>query len=236
MPPPGYEPFLRAICADPEDDTVRLAYADWLDENGDPDRAEFIRLQVAVPLRPKGPDDSSAREAILWRGNVSRWNQEVPTVKGIDWTWEYRRGFLFQISAVAGKWLLEHRALLFASAPIHSLVINDAGQGTLEKVFVVPEIGQLSQLSLRNCRISPGFFRVVSACPQLHNLRELRFDHRHGLPHRQSLTDAEARELAETPMLPRLEVVSTDGWISEDAERLLLRRFKTVRFGRWYRP
>jgi uncharacterized protein (TIGR02996 family) len=24
--------FIRAICADPEDDTVRLAYADWLDE------------------------------------------------------------------------------------------------------------------------------------------------------------------------------------------------------------
>lgn len=44
--PPGHEPFLRAICDNPEDDTVRLAYADWLDENGDPERAALIRVSV----------------------------------------------------------------------------------------------------------------------------------------------------------------------------------------------
>lgn len=37
-----------AILADPEDDTVRLAFADWCDENGESDRAEFIRVQVAL--------------------------------------------------------------------------------------------------------------------------------------------------------------------------------------------
>ena len=40
--------LLRAILAVPEDDTRRLAFADWLDENGTTDhdaaRAEFIRL------------------------------------------------------------------------------------------------------------------------------------------------------------------------------------------------
>jgi uncharacterized protein (TIGR02996 family) len=38
--------FLRAIAADPTDDTVRLAFADWLDVHGEADRAEFIRLQT----------------------------------------------------------------------------------------------------------------------------------------------------------------------------------------------
>jgi uncharacterized protein (TIGR02996 family) len=33
--------FLQAIAADPADDVVRLAYADWLEENGDPERGEF---------------------------------------------------------------------------------------------------------------------------------------------------------------------------------------------------
>ncbi|MBN9120375.1 MAG: TIGR02996 domain-containing protein [Planctomycetes bacterium] len=55
MPPPGYEPFLHAICADPEDDTPRLVYADWLDENGAPERAEFIRLQIAFDRRRAVP-------------------------------------------------------------------------------------------------------------------------------------------------------------------------------------
>lgn len=41
-----------AVCREPKEDTVRLAYADWLDENGDPERAEFVRLQVALYGRP----------------------------------------------------------------------------------------------------------------------------------------------------------------------------------------
>lgn len=40
--------LLRAIADQPDCDTVRLVYADWLDESGtDPDRAEFIRTQIA---------------------------------------------------------------------------------------------------------------------------------------------------------------------------------------------
>ena len=37
--------FLAAIVAAPKDDSLRLVYADWLEERGDTDRAEFIRLQ-----------------------------------------------------------------------------------------------------------------------------------------------------------------------------------------------
>jgi uncharacterized protein (TIGR02996 family) len=38
--------FMEDIIANPEDDTPRLVYADWLEENGDPKRAEFIRVQI----------------------------------------------------------------------------------------------------------------------------------------------------------------------------------------------
>lgn len=40
--------LLNAIAAHPEEDTPRLMYADWLDENGQPLRAEFIRVQIDV--------------------------------------------------------------------------------------------------------------------------------------------------------------------------------------------
>ena len=47
--------LLRAICDNPEDDAPRLVYADWLDENGDPLQAEFIRLQLQhSPVDPLG--------------------------------------------------------------------------------------------------------------------------------------------------------------------------------------
>ena len=42
------EAFLQAMVETPDDDTPRLVYADWLEENGDADRAEFIRLQCEL--------------------------------------------------------------------------------------------------------------------------------------------------------------------------------------------
>jgi uncharacterized protein (TIGR02996 family) len=34
--------FLQAILDSPDDDTPRLVYADWLDEHGQTERAEFL--------------------------------------------------------------------------------------------------------------------------------------------------------------------------------------------------
>ena len=48
--------FLSAIRQTPADETTRLVYADWLDEQGDPDsksRAEFIRLEVQMAATPE---------------------------------------------------------------------------------------------------------------------------------------------------------------------------------------
>src|SRR5580704_8605623 len=35
-----------AVCANPDDDTPRLVFADWLDEHGEEKRAAFIRASV----------------------------------------------------------------------------------------------------------------------------------------------------------------------------------------------
>ncbi|MBX9580439.1 MAG: TIGR02996 domain-containing protein [Gemmataceae bacterium] len=50
-----HEAFLRAIFDAPDDDTPRLVYADFLEENGLPDRAELIRVQCDLArIRPGG--------------------------------------------------------------------------------------------------------------------------------------------------------------------------------------
>src|SRR5215217_5840813 len=49
--------LLAAIRAAPDDDAPRLVYADWLDEHGQPERAEFIRLQCERAR----PDDPALR-------------------------------------------------------------------------------------------------------------------------------------------------------------------------------
>src|SRR5262245_19778622 len=48
MPALDLAAFLAAIHEAPNDDAPRLVFADWLDENGHPERAEFIRVQVEM--------------------------------------------------------------------------------------------------------------------------------------------------------------------------------------------
>lgn len=55
-----HDALLAAILAQPEEDTLRLAYADWMEENGQPERAEFIRVQVEL-ARMKGMDPDCPR-------------------------------------------------------------------------------------------------------------------------------------------------------------------------------
>jgi uncharacterized protein (TIGR02996 family) len=45
--------FINAIIESPDCDTVRLVYADWLEERGQMERAEFIRLSIAHDGVPK---------------------------------------------------------------------------------------------------------------------------------------------------------------------------------------
>src|SRR5690349_21324143 len=54
--------FLSAIRQAPDDDTHRLVYADWLEENGQEPRAEFIRVQIELARGTAG----GARQRALW--------------------------------------------------------------------------------------------------------------------------------------------------------------------------
>jgi uncharacterized protein (TIGR02996 family) len=86
--------FLQAICEAPEDDTPRLVYADWLEENGQPERAQFIRVQCERERLP--PDDPAvpallAREKKLLRGRRKRWQADRPAWAGVG---DFHRGFL----------------------------------------------------------------------------------------------------------------------------------------------
>src|SRR5262249_20836552 len=46
--PPQERAFLDDILPQPEDDTVRRIYADWLDDQGQAHRGEFIRVQCEL--------------------------------------------------------------------------------------------------------------------------------------------------------------------------------------------
>src|SRR5688572_25329619 len=83
------EALLAAIVADPDDDLPRLAYADWLEENGneaDRDRAEFIRVQCQLALLPAGDSrekDLHKRQWELFTTHRGTWGAGGPRFPGI---------------------------------------------------------------------------------------------------------------------------------------------------------
>lgn len=88
MHPTG-QALLNAILEAPDDDAPRLIYADWLDEQGQGERAEFIRLQIQIEREPsfKSPEACPLRrrEQELWgylptrNGVLSQFSELLPT-------------------------------------------------------------------------------------------------------------------------------------------------------------
>src|SRR4051812_35705477 len=74
------EALLRAIDEEPHDDLPRLAYADWLDENGQPVRAEFVRVQCRLAEMPSLHPDRlpyEVRETELLNEHEAAWGREA---------------------------------------------------------------------------------------------------------------------------------------------------------------
>ncbi|MBX7102613.1 MAG: TIGR02996 domain-containing protein [Gemmataceae bacterium] len=61
---------------EPDDDTLRLVYADWLDEHDDPARAEFIRIQIEAESHETGSPEHehlTDRAVGLLSANGNQW-------------------------------------------------------------------------------------------------------------------------------------------------------------------
>ncbi len=92
--------FLDDIVANIDDDTPRLVYADWLVENGEDDRAEFIRVQVErarLPAWDAAQVRLRLREQELLRQHGEKWLAELPVIKGAKWE-GFRRGIVAEVS------------------------------------------------------------------------------------------------------------------------------------------
>lgn len=112
--------LLLAIREQPSDDLPRMAWADWLDEQGRSERAELVRLQLALA---RGDESGRTREQALLAEHGQRWlDEELPGFKlrtTHEW-WElaesrkgyaaFRRGFpnVFFVPLSSWNTLREH--------------------------------------------------------------------------------------------------------------------------------
>ncbi|MBN9120135.1 MAG: TIGR02996 domain-containing protein [Planctomycetes bacterium] len=69
---PEEQAFLSAIMANPDDQTTKLVYADWLDERADP-RAEILRLRVQIATPHENTLAARERLAELEKAAPAKW-------------------------------------------------------------------------------------------------------------------------------------------------------------------
>jgi uncharacterized protein (TIGR02996 family) len=95
--------LLQSIADEPDDDSLRLIYTDWLVDHGQPERAEFIRIQIErtrLPLDDDRHADLAAREKELDLHRYT-WMRAMP-VGVLYGPWE--RGFPSTVGFVRGGW------------------------------------------------------------------------------------------------------------------------------------
>jgi uncharacterized protein (TIGR02996 family) len=181
-----HEQIFQAILENPEDDALRLVYADWLEEHGNTPRAEFIRVQIELANCSEEDDtrrmNLEQRENELLRKHARRWKAETRAPAGIKWdgVWKdslhdfvpFRRGFLCA-ALVRNLSVFEKKgAELFHKAPVED-VRFDHRVSDLARFLKCPSLERLAGLSLTASDLDVAQIRLLASTSRLPRLRRL---------------------------------------------------------------
>ncbi len=203
--------FFQAVLAEPDDDTHRLVFADWLDDHGEPERAEFIRVQCQLArLAEDAPErgDLERRERELLAAHVRRWNgpvhrllsgtplrNQVRARRGLIRRWEYRRGFIESVRMDAEAFA-DHADVVFRFGPVRCLRLRNA-RSVVRRLADCPRLAALTELDLSNGDLSDAEAAALARSSRLSRLRSLSLSGN-------QIRDAGAEALAASPALAGL--------------------------------
>jgi uncharacterized protein (TIGR02996 family) len=191
--------LLAAILDSPDDDLPRLAFADWLEEHGDLDRAGFIRLQLDLARWPVWhPSWQRAWALDSDRAFGRDRRRALPELPGrLHWeALPYGRGFPEKMSGPVDD-LLEHADEVFAVAPARSYHFLDASPTTMTRLARSPVLSRLRALSISSGALGFGALRELGESPHAVHLEHLALN-------RFAATGEGLDALVATPLFPRL--------------------------------
>lgn len=169
--------LLRAVVENPDDDAPRLVLADWLEEAGDADRAEFIRIQVDLarlsPADPRRPLLLS-REQELSGLHYVEWQSELPQLEEVAWG-RFERGFV-SAAHIGSAEVFAHQAdAIFSAAPVQEVRFSRIFSDDAKRIAVTPQLGRLHVLDLEEGSFigNPGSEALANS-PYLGGLRVLK--------------------------------------------------------------
>jgi uncharacterized protein (TIGR02996 family) len=198
--------FLRSILADPEDDAPRLVFADWLDEHGDADRAEFIRLQVRLARIDRvNPDflQLAERAEELKRIHHVEWVNQLPQFPEVNWE-VFERGFISAVKFDSPDAFFASARDVFQAAPIREIRLHRFYWPAATKLAGSKFIRGVRVLDLNDGnRIGNQGLEALMRSPQFAGLRSLKVG-------RNSLGSAGARSVADSSYVRGLRVLKME--------------------------
>ena len=165
--------FLDDIVAHIDEDTPRLVYADWLQENGQDERAEFIRVQVErarLPAWDAAQVRLRLREAELLKRHGEAWLAELPVVEGARWE-GFRRGIVAEVSFASFEAMRASAHACRAVAPVEAVTVHWPRRREANRA--TEPIAELRELSLTGRPTSVEEVGWLADSPQLSTLRSL---------------------------------------------------------------
>lgn len=167
------EGFLNDIVANIDDDTPRLVYSDWLEENGHHDRAEFIRIQVErarLPAWDAAQVGLRLREEALLRLHREEWLSELPTIEGAKWE-GFRRGIVAEVSFASFEAMRANAHHCRAVAPVEAITVRYPRRGELGQAAA--PIAELRELDLTGRPDDESELEWLAESPQLATIHVL---------------------------------------------------------------
>lgn len=169
--------FLQAIFDTPEDDTARLAYADWLDENGQSARAEFIRVQIALAqliesdmkrtkTQEKRITKLSAREGKLLDRHSDQWLAGMAPIQPVIDEVVFERGFPARVHMTGIAVTDDHLRHLAGAPEIAELVLDDSRVTNAGLAYLKP-LRNLRRITLSGTAVTPAALKHLTALPKL---------------------------------------------------------------------
>jgi uncharacterized protein (TIGR02996 family) len=169
------ESFLHAIRESPEDDVPRLVLADWFEDNGDPDRAEFVRTQIRLAGDlPAGERTAlEDREKELRDANAARW---LGPLASKPWSATFVRGTAcvrVQTGRPLASAKVQKQAEEWFTPALVTEMVADGTTSTWKRFVALPLLEGLTGLILSGCKMSEADVQALAASPRLANLRHL---------------------------------------------------------------
>jgi uncharacterized protein (TIGR02996 family) len=201
MPFTDEQPFLDAVFTRYHDDGPRFIYADFLDDAGDPDRAELVRVQVALARMTDdhpGHDHLVNQEAELLQAHRSRWCEHLSDLV-LEEQCVFRRGVLDSFIMDAATFL-EKGEELFRRVPFRLLQLRES-RDLVSELAEFPLLAKVRELDLCDNSIGNGGLNLLTRSQYLKELESLDLGFN-------DIDDTGVTILARASNLPRLATLS----------------------------